>query len=146
MLDAQFYSKKHNNNLENGSVSWSSPSNIALVKYWGKKAHQIPENASLSFTLDVCKTTTKLIFEKRDNRDDMFSFDVVFEGEKKEDFKPKIEVFFKRIESYLPFLKDFHFTIETSNTFPVFRKYIKQALMRSFVCTIMVLSQEKSFF
>ena len=32
---------------EDGMVSWSSPSNIALVKYWGKKDGQIPANPSI---------------------------------------------------------------------------------------------------
>ena len=41
-----------------------------------------------------------------------------FEDKKNEAFKPKIETFFKRIEAYVPFLKDYHFKIETSNTFP----------------------------
>ena len=40
------------------------------------------------------------------------------DGEQKDDFKPKIETFFKRVEDYLTFLKDYHFKIETSNTFP----------------------------
>jgi diphosphomevalonate decarboxylase len=41
-----------------------------------------------------------------------------FEGKAREDFKPKIKKFFERIEPYVPFVKDFHFTIETSNSFP----------------------------
>ena len=41
-----------------GESSWKSPSNIALVKYWGKKDLQIPKNPSLSFTLSNCFTTT----------------------------------------------------------------------------------------
>ncbi len=45
-------------NIESGSVKWSSPSNIALVKYWGKKEQQIPEYPSISFTLSDCKTVT----------------------------------------------------------------------------------------
>ncbi|QCE40560.1 diphosphomevalonate/mevalonate 3,5-bisphosphate decarboxylase family protein [Psychroserpens sp. NJDZ02] len=102
----------------NGVVSWSSPSNIALVKYWGKKEHQLPENPSISFTLESCKTITELIFEKREGTTDGFSFEVFLDEEFKPDFHPKIETFFKRIESYLPFLKDFHFIIKTKNTFP----------------------------
>ena len=43
-----------------GSVGFTSPSNIALVKYWGKKPHQIPANPSISFTLNNCKTETFL--------------------------------------------------------------------------------------
>ncbi|NMH87268.1 diphosphomevalonate/mevalonate 3,5-bisphosphate decarboxylase family protein [Flavivirga algicola] len=117
MLEKRFIPKVYANSVENGSFTWSSPSNIALVKYWGKKEHQIPGNPSISFTLDSCKTTTILSFSKKDNQDD-YSFDIFLDGDKKDDFKPKIETFFKRIEVYLPFLKAYHFKIETSNTFP----------------------------
>ncbi|AUC75336.1 diphosphomevalonate/mevalonate 3,5-bisphosphate decarboxylase family protein [Olleya sp. Bg11-27] len=115
---SRFSVHNYQNSLVNGSVSWSSPSNIALVKYWGKKEHQIPENPSISFTLEACKTITELTFEKREQEMGVFSFDVFLEDEPKPDFHPKIETFFKRIENYLPFLKDFHFTIKTKNTFP----------------------------
>jgi diphosphomevalonate decarboxylase len=47
-----------------------------------------------------------------------FSFDLLFEGKPKEDFKPKIQKFFERIEKYCPFLKEYHFKIDTQNTFP----------------------------
>ncbi|MDG1728983.1 MAG: diphosphomevalonate decarboxylase [Algibacter sp.] len=117
MIEKEFIPKSYSNSIESGSFTWSSPSNIALVKYWGKKEHQIPENPSISFTLDNCKTTTTLSFSKKENSDS-FSFEVFLDGEKKDDFKPKIETFFKRVEAYLPFLKDYHFKIETSNTFP----------------------------
>ncbi len=106
--------------LKKGSFTWSAPSNIALVKYWGKKegdAQQIPANPSVSFTLNHCKTVTTLSFAKKQN-DGNFSFDLLFEGKPKEDFKPKIQKFLERIERYLPFLKDYHFTIDTQNTFP----------------------------
>jgi diphosphomevalonate decarboxylase len=103
--------------IEEGSFSWSAPSNIALVKYWGKKDNQIPANPSVSFTLNNCKTITNLTFFKRTN-DGSFSFDLLFEGKPKEDFKPKIQKFLERVLLYLPFLKDYHFTIDTQNTFP----------------------------
>jgi len=117
MTETDFIPKPYSKQIENGAFTWSSPSNIALVKYWGKKQDQIPENPSISFTLDYCKTTTKLSFSKKENKDD-FAFDVFLDHEKKDDFKPKIETFFKRIEAYMPFLKDFYFKIETSNSFP----------------------------
>lgn len=117
MTEKHFIPTPYKNSLENGSFSWSSPSNIALVKYWGKKEHQIPENPSISFTLDNCKTTTNLTFLRKASHAG-FSFEVFLDGEQKDDFKPKIETFFKRVEDYLPFLKDYHFKIETSNTFP----------------------------
>jgi diphosphomevalonate decarboxylase len=117
MTAQDFIPKAYNNSIEKGSVTWQSPSNIALVKYWGKKEHQIPENPSISFTLNECKTITTLSFSKKES-DNEFSFEVFLEGKKQDDFKPKIETFFKRIEAYVPFLKDYHFKIETSNTFP----------------------------
>lgn len=117
MIEQDFIPKTYSKTKANGSVTWSSPSNIALVKYWGKKDHQIPENPSISFTLDHCKTTTTLGYSKKDNSDS-FSFEVLLDGKQKDDFKPKIETFFKRIERYVPFLRDYHFKIETSNTFP----------------------------
>ncbi len=117
MTAEQFISKDYSFTIEKGRFTWSSPSNIALVKYWGKRDPQLPENPSISFTLDNCKTTTTLSFSKKETSSN-FSFEVFLDGEKKDDFKPKIETFFKRIEGYLPFLKAYHFKIETSNTFP----------------------------
>jgi len=117
MTEHDFISKAYSKTLERGKVTWESPSNIALVKYWGKKKHQIPENPSISFTLNECKTMTSLTFTKKESNHD-FSFEVILDGEKKDDFKPKIQTFFERIESFLPFLKDYHFVIDTKNTFP----------------------------
>ncbi|MGH1384840.1 diphosphomevalonate/mevalonate 3,5-bisphosphate decarboxylase family protein [Kordia sp.] len=113
-----FLPEAYSKSIDNGSVTWKSPSNIALIKYWGKKEDQIPQNPSISFTLDACATTTTLSYKKHETSNDNFSFDLFFEGKQKDDFKPKINTFLKRIEQYLPFLKDYHFTIETSNSFP----------------------------
>ena len=117
MTDAQFILENYSKNLDSGAFIWSSPSNIALVKYWGKRDPQMPENPSISFTLNDCKTTTTLRFLKKIEEDE-FSVRVFLDGSEVPDFKPKILTFFKRIEAYLPFLKDYHFRIETSNTFP----------------------------
>lgn len=116
MTAQDFILKSYNSTIETGKVKWSSPSNIALIKYWGKREHQIPENPSISFTLSDCKTITEVTYTKKESKD--FSFDVIFEGENNEAFKPKIKIFFERIENYMPFLRDYHFKIETSNTFP----------------------------
>ncbi|NBL64612.1 diphosphomevalonate decarboxylase [Flavobacterium sp. NST-5] len=117
ILEQDFIPDNYANWVEKGSVKWSAPSNIALVKYWGKKSNQIPANPSISFTLNHCKTITSLDFYKKEPSEH-FSFDLFFEGKPKEDFKPKIQKFFERIEKYLPFLKEYHFTINTENTFP----------------------------
>ena len=117
MTEQQFIPKAYSNTIESGKVTWESPSNIALVKYWGKKKDQIPENPSISFTLNNCKTITTLSFSKKEDVSN-FEFEVYLDDERKDDFKPKIETFFKRVEVYLPFLKNYKFKIETKNTFP----------------------------
>ncbi|MFD2726980.1 diphosphomevalonate/mevalonate 3,5-bisphosphate decarboxylase family protein [Hyunsoonleella rubra] len=117
MTEQDFIPKPYGKNIESGQFTWESPSNIALIKYWGKRKNQIPENPSISFTLSNCKTITTVGFSKKQNNEG-FSFEVFLNAEKKDDFKPKIETFFKRVEAYLPFLKGYHFKIETSNTFP----------------------------
>lgn len=119
MFTDQDFILSNYNSIETANFSWSAPSNIALVKYWGKKENgdQIPANPSISFTLKNCKTITSVAIASKTEKDN-FSFDLLFEGKPKEDFKPKIQKFFERIYPYCPYLKDYHFTIDTQNTFP----------------------------
>ncbi len=122
MPEHRFIVCNYSNNLTSGAVSWQSPSNIALVKYWGKYGEQLPMNASISFTLKNCNTKTSLSFEKRTFTEASgqkgFDFEVFLDGKRAESFEPKIQKFFEKVEVYLPFLKDFKFKIETSNSFP----------------------------
>ncbi len=106
---------EYNPNLK-GEFSWSSPSNIALVKYWGKKNNQIPANPSLSFTLNNCKTITRLEYVSKQG--DSVEFELFFHGQLKASFNEKVAKFFQRIEKYCPYIKYFKFTIHTQNTFP----------------------------
>lgn len=115
---SEFKSPKVQELPSKGLITCSSPSNIALVKYWGKRPVQLPENASLSFTLNACKTTTSLGYELRQKVDENFDFELLFEGKPKPEFKPKIETYLTRAFEYLPFLKEYTFTIDTTNTFP----------------------------
>ncbi|HEY0045883.1 MAG TPA: diphosphomevalonate decarboxylase [Flavobacterium sp.] len=117
MTEADFIPKTNQFETTDGTFSWSAPSNIALVKYWGKHGQQMPANPSSSFTLDSCKTITSVAFLKKKNQDEI-SFDLLFEGHPKEDFKPKIEKFLQNALPYIPFIKDFHLKIDTKNTFP----------------------------
>jgi len=112
--------------IEKALIEYRSPSNIALVKYWGKMGLQMPMNPSISFTLSHCATTTSAEFslspsfstplEKRGN--DSVQFEFFFEGEAKPDFHPKLEKFFSRIDRDFPDLKNYHLKIHSSNTFP----------------------------
>ena len=76
MEDQIFIPKTYNANIQSGSFTWSSPSNIALVKYWGKSDIQIPKNPSISFTLNNCVTKTTLSFSKQESK--TFSVEVFF--------------------------------------------------------------------
>ncbi|EAR00474.1 diphosphomevalonate/mevalonate 3,5-bisphosphate decarboxylase family protein [Maribacter sp. HTCC2170] len=113
-----FLPTKYSQQVEEGKVTYKAPSNIALVKYWGKKEDQIPANPSISFTLDACATTTTISYSKLKEEAKSFSFELLFEGKSKESFKPKIRTFFERIAKYMPFLRDYHLKIVTSNSFP----------------------------
>ncbi|MGB5237885.1 MAG: diphosphomevalonate decarboxylase [Flavobacteriaceae bacterium] len=118
MEEKDFILPDYDFSRKSGKVSWKAPSNIAIVKYWGKKGNQIPANPSLSFTLDTSATTTSVEFELQEEKRDRFSYDLFFDGKPNQDFRPKIDDFFARIEEYLPFLKSFHLKIDTANSFP----------------------------
>lgn len=92
----------------------SCPSNIALIKYWGKYEGQIPANPSISFTLSNCKTETKMIFRLGEK----FSVKTFLAGKEETKFSEKIEKYFRSIEKYLPWILQGSFVIETENTFP----------------------------
>ena len=102
--------------LPEGEVKWVSPSNIALVKYWGKYGDQMPQNPSISFTLSNCNTATVLHFKEKVNNEPWFK--VFLDGKREEGFEPKINTFFERILIYVPFIKDYTFEIATQNSFP----------------------------
>ncbi len=92
----------------------SCPSNIALIKYWGKYEGQIPANPSISFTLSNCKTETKMIFRSGEK----FSVKTFLAGKEETKFSEKIEKYFRDIKKYLPWILQGSFVIETENTFP----------------------------
>ncbi len=103
--------------LKKGEVCWTSPSNIALIKYWGKKGFQIPANPSLSITLSKSLSKTTVHFKPAQNQDNPV-FDFYFEGEKSPEFAAKIKRFFNNISQELPFINLLDFTIHSENTFP----------------------------
>ena len=79
LTEQDFIFKNSGENIPGeGSFTWKTPSNIALIKYWGKREPQIPENPSISFTLDACFTITTLEFNKRNSSKKDISFDVFF--------------------------------------------------------------------
>lgn len=105
---------KPNFNISNQTVSASCPSNIALIKYWGKYENQIPANSSISYTLNHCKTNTSMEFFA----DELFSVQTYLAGNEEKKFAEKIEKYFKNIEDFLPWILKGKYIIRTENTFP----------------------------
>jgi len=97
-------------------VGWRSPSNIALIKYWGKKANQIPQNPSFSFTLS--KSFTETTIEYSWHSENNLKLDFNFEGKINILFAQKVEDYLRSITCYLPFLTHLYLKIESSNSFP----------------------------
>jgi len=114
---SQFIAKSVEKSIEKATFTWQTPSNIALVKYWGKSNPQIPKNASISFTLNNCHTITTIDFEQKE-KSETVDFDLFFEGKQKDEFKPKIAEFFKRVENYCPYIFEYKMIINSENSFP----------------------------
>lgn len=103
-----------NYKIENYKVLESCPSNIALIKYWGKFDGQIPANPSISYTLNECKTNTEIQFFANEE----FSVQTFLAGKEEVRFSEKIERYFRTIEEYLPWILKGKYIIKTENTFP----------------------------
>ena len=99
-----------------GKTAWRCPSNIAIVKYWGKHGVQLPRNASLSFTLDNAHTDTTMSYETHDR--DGLDISFLFEGMPNQAFEDKLNRFLNQITEYFPFLSKMKLDISSHNSFP----------------------------
>jgi len=100
-----------------GVVGWSCPSNIALVKYWGKSPGQIPKNPSLSMTLKNAFTSTRIKYSYNAS---LTPENLIFrfEGRAHPAFQNRIENYLKAILPHLPFLASTSMEIDSENSFP----------------------------
>ena len=89
------------------------PSNIALVKYWGKREGQFPINPSLSFSLKGALTRTKVTLLPRGKERLVF----LFEG-KPSPFAARVEGYLRLLAGELPWINHYTLYIESRNTFP----------------------------
>ncbi len=96
-------------------VTWRSPSNIALVKYWGKYGQQLPRNASLSLTLEESFTETTVRYAKGPKSP---SVDFSLDGQMRPDFAQRIQRYVDALATYLPTLQTLSLQIESTNSFP----------------------------
>jgi diphosphomevalonate decarboxylase len=100
-----------------GIVGWECPSNIALIKYWGKKEGQIPMNPSLSFTLSNSITKTTIRYEY-DHTLEGTILEYYFEEQLNKVFENKVIKYLNNLCIYLPFLKRMKLVVRSGNTFP----------------------------
>lgn len=92
---------------------WRCPSNIALVKYWGKREFQKPMNQSLSFVLQNSFTETSVeLFSDGDQKVEFF-----FEGVP-HIFKERIEVYLCNLSVKMGWIENYNFRIRSRNSFP----------------------------
>jgi len=99
-------------------IIWRSPSNIALIKYWGKRGFQLPMNPSMSFTLSNSYTETSIEFARNDTNPPELTFEFYFEGEKNQVFESKISRFLLKVFPHFPALLGYHIKINSANSFP----------------------------
>jgi diphosphomevalonate decarboxylase len=97
-------------------ITCQAPSNIALVKYWGKYGVQMPLNPSISFTLSESKTITSI--ELKEKTLPQLDVEFYFEGKRNQKFEEKILKFIKLIEDDVHFVKSNKLVIHSENTFP----------------------------
>lgn len=93
--------------------NWRCPSNIALVKYWGKRDFQKPMNPSLSFVLQNAFTETSVeLFKEGDQKVEFY-----FEGVASP-FGERIEKYLDQLSSRLSWVNKYNFRIHSRNSFP----------------------------
>ncbi len=100
------------------SATWRSPSNIAIIKYWGKKQNQIPQNPSLSFTLNECFTETTISLVPKETKSDELQLQFYFDKKENIAFRLRLLNFFSSIQKDFKFLKDYGLVIHSANSFP----------------------------
>ncbi len=108
----------NNKDINSSSITWRSPSNIAIVKYWGKYGRQLPRNPSISFTLNNAFTETTLKYSKKESASDKIDLQFYFEEKENPAFAKKILLFLERISDIFPFLKELQLEIRSYNSFP----------------------------
>jgi diphosphomevalonate decarboxylase len=100
-----------------GKLGWECPSNIALIKYWGKKQFQQPLNPSVSMTLQQSKTVISVgYYYQRKLKKMELSYS--FENKQNPTFEDRYQQYLQHVSKYLPFLEHTELVIESNNTFP----------------------------
>lgn len=104
--------------LEPGEVTWRSPSNLAIIKYWGKHGRQLPKNPSISLTLSAAFTDTKLVYKPKESGDNNVSLKFFFHEEENEPFRQRLVGYLEGVKDIFPFLGQLDLEVHSGNSFP----------------------------
>lgn len=99
-----------------GKVGWRAPSNLAIIKYWGKHGRQLPRNPSISLTLEAAYTEMTIHYGARVGDQIVSAF--TFEGRDHSGFCSKIERYLLSVSEELPWLREVSLEISSTNSFP----------------------------
>jgi len=110
-------SKNNQSGESIGKIVWRCPSNIAIVKYWGKKGSQIPCNSSVSMTLSKSFTEIELSLSEK-KTDEKISLNYFFEGKKNVQFEERVRKYLSDQYKYFPFLRNYALEFKSHNSFP----------------------------
>lgn len=102
--------------MKTNQIGYIAPSNIALIKYWGKHSNQLPCNPSISFSLKHSVTKTTAEFTAKADKN--ISLDFNFKEKAADGFSTKINKYFEKIKNETNVVLDYHFKISSENTFP----------------------------
>ena len=100
-------------NVATWTSKWRCPSNIALVKYWGKREFQKPMNQSLSFVLQNSFTEMSVELFKDGDQKVEFYFDGV-----PNKFGERIENYLAHLATRMHWIEKYNFRIHSRNSFP----------------------------
>lgn len=97
-------------------VTAKYPSNIALVKYWGKYGNQLPCNASLSMTLTHAHT--EVVLECLPRTQDEAALSYYFDGNLNPAFGDRVMRYVKARPEFSRLLDNFSLRFSSHNSFP----------------------------
>lgn len=139
-------------NINQNKFVVTAPSNIALVKYWGKRDQQLPINQSVSFTLSNSVTSIDCEYEYSSAG---LVLDFIFEGDNglssssssssnsNSNFKTRV---LKYLESLIPqysFLNKLKLKIISKNSFPHSAGIASSASFYAALAKVIVLLKER---
>lgn len=98
------------------TITWKSPPNLAIVKYWGKREGQIPMNPSVSFVLGNLASTTRIMYSTSISAGGLGL--ARFNGRTDERLTLRLQNYLDGVYQIFPGLSKIRLEVDTQNNFP----------------------------